>query len=294
MLDIAEISTFFSLSEIWCCNKEEIENTFPEYKFFYAPRVNRIRGGVAVGVRGDIINKISEVKVLSDAIFLKLESSILGTPADVIASFIYVAPERSPIYEDENVDGIEILEANMYDIAANYPGLPWLLAGDFNARTFNLEILNDDRNVQAEPINIIDEVFINVNIPERKSKDKASNVYGEKLIDLYNVWTLFILNGRKSGDGKGEITCIANKGKSIVDYMICSGDIYEYVKNMYVDNRCESDHFLIVMNFDAVDDDTMSAKEEIDLEDILIYKWNEEHTARYRQSLSLLIKTFNK
>ena len=279
----------FSLSEIWCCNKEEIENTFPEYKIFYAPRVNRIRGGVAVGVRGDIINKISEVKVLSDAVFLKLESSILGTPADVIASFIYVAPERSPIYEDENVDGIELLETNMYDIAAKYPGLPWLLAGDFNARTFNLEILNDDRNVHAEPINIIDEVFINVNIPERKSKDKASNVYGEKLIDLCNDWNLFILNGRKSGDSKGEITCIANKGKSIVDYMICSGDIYEYVKNMYVDNRCESDHFPIVMNFDAVDDDTMSAKEEIDLEDILIYKWNEEHTAGYRQSLSHLI-----
>ena len=56
------------------------------------------------------------------------------------------------------------------------------------------------------------------------------------------------------------VLCIANNGISTVNYIVCSGDIYDYIKNMYVDNRCESNHF---MNFDVIEDDKTCLDEEI-------------------------------
>ena len=49
--------------------------------------------------------------------------------------------------------------------------------------------------------------------------------------------------GRFSGDSHGSTTCIANKGFSVVDYMLADSAFFEYVKDFSVRKRDESDHF---------------------------------------------------
>ena len=77
----------------------------------------------------------------------------------------------------------------------------------------------------------------------RSNSDTEINNYSKHLISIYKSYGLHFLNGRFSGDSHGSTTCIANKGFSLVDYMIADSDFFEYVKYFSVMKRDESDHF---------------------------------------------------
>ena len=107
----------------------------------------------------------------------------MGLEKDLILLFTYVSPERSVIYETGNGNGIDILNNKITAILSDFPDVAFLLAGDFNARTKNLDdyIPSDD----------IDYIFqCNTAYPcdsfcmPRNSKDKVLNRFGSALIDL--------------------------------------------------------------------------------------------------------------
>ena len=52
----------------------------------------------------------------------------------------------------------------------------------------------------------------------RSNSDTEINNYGKHLISTCKSYGLHFLGGRFSGDSHGSITCIANKGFSVVDY----------------------------------------------------------------------------
>ena len=56
-------------------------------------------------------------------------------------------------------------------------------------------------------------------------------IYGRELIQICQTYGLHFLNGRKDGDTRGNITCIANGGRSTVDYMIVNSAFYEKIEN---------------------------------------------------------------
>ena len=58
---------------------------------------------------------------------------------------------------------------------------------------------------------------------------QVTNPRGKELLDVCKLNDFLILNGRTTGDGTGSFTCIANKGRSIVDYFIVSRNMYEHV-----------------------------------------------------------------
>ena len=72
------------------------------------------------------------------------------------------------------------------------------------------------------------------------------NKFGQSLIDLCRTHSVHILNGKVNGDVDDNCTCFSNDGKSIVDYIIVSSDLFENVKCSYVENIEFSDHFPIV------------------------------------------------
>ena len=58
---------------------------------------------------------------------------------------------------------------------------------------------------------------------ERVNKDKTTNGYGWKLLDLCNAVDLCMLNGRAFNDkGKGKFTFCNHRGKSTIDFVVVS------------------------------------------------------------------------
>ena len=77
----------------------------------------------------------------------------------------------------------------------------------------------------------------------RNSKDPEQNSFGRELITFCRSYGIHTLNGRKEGGIDGKITCISNKGRSVVDYMMVNTRICDMVKRFEVLTRTESDHF---------------------------------------------------
>ena len=108
-----------------------------------------------------------------------------------------------------------------------------IIAWDLNARKkkkFDF-IPNDDLDFVFGETDYPSDIF-NLN---RNTKDlQAYNKFGLSLIDLCCEHDIQMLNGHLFDDTEGNITCIANEGRSLVDYIIASSN---------VDNHDFSDHF---------------------------------------------------
>ena len=274
-----EQSKIFAFSEVWSCKKTDIETAFPDFEVFYSARTQMQKGGVAVCVHKSFVCHVKHLfKTLEDCIFLKIGKCVFDLPFDVLAAFVYIAPERSVVYGDNIECGIDILENNMTEVSSQYPGLPWILCGDFNARTAGLSDVDaSDENRHAQPLHDLDELSDATPLPTRKSKDTTTNSYGPKLVDFCKENDLFIVNGRTVSDSEGEITCIANRGKSIVDYFICSRLLFDYVVDMHVADRCESDHFPLIMSFGSqLSMNVDESCDDMDLEEGMKFVWKEE------------------
>lgn len=44
-------------------------------------------------------------------------------------------------------------------------------------------------------------------------------------------------------------TCTAKEGKSMVDYVIASSELFKYVADVYIGEEDSSDHFLVCCRF---------------------------------------------
>lgn len=275
----------FSFSEVWSsCKLSDIETAFPDYKVFHSPRAQRLKGGVAVCVHKSVSGFVEQLlDTVEDTIFLKFDKSVLNSPSDFLAAFVYVAPERSVVYGDDNHDGIDLLESNLSFIMEQYSDLPWLLCGDFNARTSGLSDTDSvGENRHAQPLNDLEELFDDVPQTQRKTKDSGVNNFGQKLIELCKEYGLLIVNGRTPSDSEGEITCVANRGRSVVDYFLCTGQLYDLVTDMFVADRSESDHFPIVVSLVSQSDVTVECDEEdVVLEEGVKFVWKEQHAESF-------------
>ena len=149
-------------------------------------------------------------------------------------------PENSPIYTNDE-DGMMLLNERISEICLQYPSAELFLAGDLNARISTLQyyIPNDD----------LDTVFGETDYPTdsfdipRRSKDETQNNFGISLLNICCSFNIHVLNGRILGDRDGEITCVANHGSSVVDYMIASSSLFDSISLFEVGLEDFSDHF---------------------------------------------------
>ncbi len=98
-----------------------------------------------------------------------------------------------------------------------------LLGGDFNARTATLldtlDISDLCELLQALELAKIKQPNV---VATRQNRDASVGGWGHELLDLCCDTGLLILNGRTPGDQSGEFTCLANGGRSTVDYIVGS------------------------------------------------------------------------
>ena len=81
----------------------------------------------------------------------------------------------------------------------------------------------------------------------RNSKDSQTyNKFGLSLVDLCCEHDVHMLNGRLFDDKEGNITCVANEGRSLVDYIIASSNLFDKFSYFCVDSHDFSDHFPLI------------------------------------------------
>ena len=146
---------------------------------------------------------------------------------------------ESPLFE---FDFFETLEENIRRFSQLGD---ILLCGDLNSRVGLRSDIVENINIHRF-VNAPDDDDILARLPVRKSSDKTTNCYGNKLLSLCKLSSLYILNGRLE---PGNFTCYNLSRKtaasSIVDYVICDKNLYDIVKTMCVHELSEySDHIL--------------------------------------------------
>lgn len=238
--------------ETWCVHGNNYENFLPSYvNFDYVrPKTRtafRGSGGVSVFVKESLV-KDGVVKrifsYISESVILLIDGRLFHNINDIILVFAYVSPERSPIYTEDNDNGIEILSTNIDQIVAQYPEAELFLAGDLNSRIkdFPDYVFDDDIDfIFGDNVLYPNDSF---NLP-RKSKDNKFNRFGSLLIELCCTYGIHALNGRLFADTEGNYTCIVNNGASVVDYMLASTNLFDMFTDFGIDDKDNSIHFPI-------------------------------------------------
>ena len=97
---------------------------------------------------------------------------------------------------------------------------------------------------------------------------------------------MHMLNGRKEGDREGNFTCIANGGRSTVDYVLVNTRIYDRINSFHVITRTESDHFPMTFKIKSNFADAQPSASAIGNLNSTVYKWSETRSDKFHEKLS--------
>ena len=95
-----------------------------------------------------------------------------------------------------------------------------------------------------------------------------------------------MLNRRKEGDRHGSFMCIANGGRSTVDYVSVNTRIYDRINSFHVITRTESDHFLMTFKIKCNFADAQPSASTTGNLNITVYKWSEARSDKFHENLS--------
>ena len=289
----------FSCSEIHNCSKELMEKTFYNHDAYVSYRKNFKGGGIAVFVLKSLSNVISNVQIhLDECIVLSMNKKFLNIDKDIIYCFPYIPHEYSSVFYGHTIKGMERLIELFESLYLKFSDHYWVLGGDLNARTGNLHDFNYTLNLQSylDCINDTDDIFDDeIPFQPRKTRDPFFvNNYGKQFIEFCKCNSFCILNGRTPDDDHGHITCIANKGKTIVDYFSVSVNFYDYIKSFKIIPRSESDHFplalLISGNDYLCNQITKSKNENESSHSIHPLTWDASKIKEYSSNLQLFLE----
>ena len=233
-------------------------------------------GGVAVFLKSYLTDSKNVYRVCCEsknAIWLKLNSTFTGLDKDTFICNLYFSPQtkRNRLQTSKYVPELQ-KEIEKFTSLGKV-----LLLGDFNARTNTLtDFIDIEEDIADVYTNTRDDVSINT----RNSEDTAPACKrGRDLLNLCKDFSMSIINGRKTGDLFGQITCLKWNGCSVVDYAICSNDLFDLVSYFCVKHFLPhiSDHAPIELHIDISGTLVPRLDKEIILTDIPnTFMWDSE------------------
>jgi hypothetical protein len=188
-----------------------------------------------------ILEKFVQVIELTpdNIVILKFDRTVFSSDKHVILCGAYVCPPDSPYYKQTHgaiTSSISVIEQCLLDCADKFEQSYFLLCGDFNARTGNLN------NSLQKDEDDTDEFIQSELCGYRQSQDRTVNAFGRMLLEVCAICDLTILNGTCPGDEPGNFTYVCSAGSSTIDYFICSRELAEKVIKLEVTERFESKH----------------------------------------------------
>ncbi|MEW8546815.1 MAG: endonuclease/exonuclease/phosphatase family protein, partial [Candidatus Thiodiazotropha sp.] len=290
-----------ALYETWQENENDFQDFMDGYTNFDSMRTKkrsavRGSGGVTVFVK-EWLMQTSGVKRIFDktreCVTLLFKAGVFCRKTDLIIIFTYIPPENSPVYVNES-NGIVLLSEHIDEILLQYPNAELLLAGDLNSRIGDLQ--------DYIPFDDLYFIFGDTDYPTdsfdigRKSKDETYNRFGTSLIDLCCTYNIHTLNGRLFEDANGEITCVANNGRSVVDYMLASTSLFESFTYFRVGSEDFSDHFplqcKLSLTYQRDRNFNDRSRSNVDKNAWNKYKWREDSKNEFLENFSKLFQNF--
>ena len=216
-------------------------------------------GGIAVFVRTSLMESRGVTKVKTNnenAVWIKLSKSVFGLSNDVYIGTIYLSPINS-----KNKSITDNLLSSLYEEVEKLSEIgSVIIMGDFNARTnsyddFVDEVLIDDfllENGDAGTTLMNNRCDEGNNFLSRNSEDIGIPCKrGKELLQLCKNLDFRIMNGRVIGDIKGKMTCFRWNGCSVVDYALCSSDLFDNISSFEVNDLLPtiSDHCSLEIHF---------------------------------------------
>ena len=189
---------------------------FPDYDIFSFKQKTNLHG-LSILIKSGLFSYSQKLCGKSKCVMWILLGSS-ETSLNFIIGAVYI-PGYNSKFSDQN--DFDIISEDILVFRDKY-NLPFVLMGDFNSRTSNL---NPTNNPPAHM---------------RRSKDTKVDTYGRNLIKMCSDLNLTIVNGSHGSDANsGNFTCHKKKRndifESVVDYCIVSNTILPHISDFYVD-----------------------------------------------------------
>jgi hypothetical protein len=127
----------------------------------------------------------------------------------------------------------------------------FVLGGDFNSRIADWHFTSLDSK----------DDFLDGNTFCRNTEDMQTNTFGKLLMDVCYMFQLTPVNGLVQGDLEGKYTYACDKGSSVIDLFLSSTDCIGNICSLFVDNRVESFHMPVNLNFSMLARDSVGDNE---------------------------------
>ena len=209
-----------------------------------AKKRGRPSGGMLIFIKAKFKNVISEIKQNNFSIWLKIDGTFLNLEKNIFLCFTYIKP-----YINKDISELTFTKLEN-DISFFLSKGEVILSGDFNARTGGLNdfIQNDGVNDNFTDCPVPEDYTPDLPL-ERNQLDQKNNLHGNLLVNICKSSQMRIVNGRFLGDSLGYFTFYNSNGKSTVDYMLTSQNLFYTINNFMVKPPTDlSDHCLIALN----------------------------------------------
>ena len=208
------------------------QSEFPDYDIFTFKQKTRLHG-LALLIKNGLFKYTKKLNATSKCVLWVIVGSSERNIHFIVGS-VYI-PGYDSKFSDHNDFGY--ISEDILTLGSKY-NCPFVLIGDFNARSGNLNGFNDpvlcDTNQMVHTV--------------RSSKDNKIDTYGRNLIKMCNDVNLKIVNGGFGSDsGIGNYTCHKKRyttiNESVVDYCLVSDSMLSCIADFSVDtfDRCMSD-----------------------------------------------------
>ena len=200
----------FKGCHLFCLQETKGEIKIENYHCYNKLRTDSRSGGLCIGIHRDIADYLQVIdtsKYSNDFQVARISGKLVGDTKDIILINVYDSPETSSYKQRKKSNGTynNTLDSLSDFLTSIKTGTNLIIAGDFNARTGNLNsftrnndspyhnLCNGDFYRKSHPVNI-----------NRASKDKKVNERGNKLLEFATEWNIAILNGCTIGDVLGD------------------------------------------------------------------------------------------
>ena len=229
---------------------------------------------------------VVEKTINSGFIWIKIHKTILKTYQDLYVCFCYIPPSNSPYFINNEIEFFDCLEENVCHFS-NIGSVT--IMGDLNARCGEkTDCLQQDCDYTEFIPSVTSESSGLFLLRHRSSMDKTVNASGNKLLDLCTSSKLKIVNGRVFDDsGVGSFTYMSVNGHSLIDYVVCSEELFPCISNFVVhDIQSHSHHTPIQINFSTNNTRTIITNKTL-MYDKLI--WNQDNGAMYKAHIANIV-----
>ena len=249
----------------------------------------RNSGGIILYVRDKFVSKDMLIfKSQDDILWIKITKSVLNLTNDLYICLCYVIPDessRQALTENNIFD--RLLDSVVFVENKADNNFHLLICGDFNGRSsINPDFVSDDDTAH---IDVLPDEYSPDGYMHRYSEDIGHvNNNGLLLLELCKQTGVRIMNGRVGNDsGIGRYTFVGHRGSSVVDYVLGSQEMFDFVKSFEVQEpNILSDHCLVNFSFEFGSVQTQETQPD-EFEYISEkYKWKNELKQEYTNCLN--------